>query len=300
VDRLAELHFPAPRLVATREGESFVNRQGELYALFDFVGGTNYTANYLLRSHRWKLMALAGQTLARFHRQLEGFVPQGHHHMGFAAYTGQRRRDLAWHANKIQELTERSGGLSRPEEKIHTDWLIQNSSAMLEELGRLDETLHAAQLSRLVIHGDYGLHNVLFQNDGTVTPVDFELSRIEWRLSDLVSCLSRFRFGKGPYNFESMQWFMQAYQTEFPLSADEWRCFPQVWRFYKTMGAVQYWNSYFETGGPTRKLISARDALRQADWALNHPQTLLDLNTGVTRSFAIDPDRTGRKIFQKG
>ena len=29
--------------------------------------------------------------------------------------------------------------------------------------------------------------------------------------------------------------------------------------------AVQYWNSYFETGGPTRKLWSAVDALHRAD-----------------------------------
>jgi hypothetical protein len=77
------------------------------------------------------------------------------------------------------------------------------------------------------------------------------------------------------YDFESIQWFLEAYHAEFPLSADEWRLFPQVWRFYKLQGAVQYWNSYFETKGPARKLISARDAIAQADWVSNHPEHLL-------------------------
>jgi hypothetical protein len=76
---------------------------------------------------------------------------------------------------------------------------------------------------------------------------------------------------------ESMHWFMEAYRDEYPLSAVEWQFFPQVWRFYKIQSAVQYWNSYFETNGPTRKLISAREAMIQADWALNHPDQVLAL-----------------------
>jgi Ser/Thr protein kinase RdoA (MazF antagonist) len=133
----------------------------------------------------------------------------------------------------------------------------------VEQLGPLDELLSAALLKRTIIHGDYGLHNLLFRRDGTVMPVDFELARLEWRLSDLV------------YDFESIQWFMAAYHATFPLNADEWRLFAEVWRFYKLQGAVQYWNSYFETNGPARKLISARDAIAQADWVANHQEHLL-------------------------
>jgi Ser/Thr protein kinase RdoA (MazF antagonist) len=126
-----------------------------------------------------------------------------------------------------------------------------------------------------VIHGDYGLHNLLFRKDGTVIPIDFELARLEWRLSDLVSCMSRLRYGDGAYDFQSIRWFLAAYDVEHPLSDDEWRLFPEVWRFYKLQGAVQYWSSYFETGGPARKLIAARDALEQAARVADDPGGLL-------------------------
>ncbi len=295
--RLAQLDFPAPRLVAALNGETFVAMAGLHYALFDFADGVDYTAKFLLRIHRLKLMADAGCALACLHRQLKGFMPEGYHHMGFRAYTGSRWRDMAWHVDKVDDLKERSSRLTGSEERTHVDWLIQNSSYIIEELGRLDERLSVAQLPRLVIHGDYGLHNLLFSKDGVVMPLDFELARLEWRLSDLVSCLSRLRYskrGEVAYDFESMHWFMEGYQSEYPLSGDEWQLLPQVWRFYKMQGAVQYWNSYFQTRGPTRKLVSARDAMNQADWALSHPDRLLQLNARPTSSFAIGSNEPSR------
>ena len=273
--RLAQRGFPALRLATTPSGETFVSRDGRCYALFDFVEGTNYATNFFLRAHRLRLMTLAGRTLARLHRQLEGFVPEGRHHLGFETYTGERRRDLAWHATTLNNLKAKSRDLARADEKAHADWLIQHSNYVLDELGPLDQELRVAPLLRLIIHGDYGLHNLIFQPDGTITPVDFELSRLEWRLSDLVSCLSRFRHGNVDYDFESMRCFMEGYQAEHLLSPDEWRLLPQVWRFYKLQGAVQYWNSYFETAGPASKLLLARDAIGQADWVLHHPDQLL-------------------------
>ena len=285
--RLARLDSPAPRLVARPDGETFIRQADGYYALFDMVRGANYASNFLLRAHRLKLMAVAGQTLARLHRQLEGFVPEGEHHMGFRSYTAGRGRDMAWHMKKVNELKERSRSLTGPEEKLHAGWLIQNSSYILEELARLDETLSGARLPRLVIHGDYGLHNLLFRRDGTATPLDFELARLEWRLSDLVSCLSRVRYARGAYDFESIQWFLEGYQAAYPLSAEEWRYLPQVWRFYKLQAAVQYWNSYFETGGPTRKLASAQDAMGQADWARRHPELLLEFKPWAAPAWSL-------------
>ncbi len=297
LNRLAGLNFPAPRLVATPQGETFVGEGGRNYALFHFMAGTNYTSTYLLRAHRLRLTAMAGQTLARFHWQLQGFVPEGQHHLGFTSYTGARRRDLAWHIEKVSELKERSRGLGELE-KTHADWLVRHSGALLEELARLDERLSAASLPRLIIHGDYGLHNLLFQQ--RAAPLDFELTCLEWRLTDLVSCLARFRFVGDAYDVESMRCFMEAYQAEYPLSADEWQWLPQVWRFYRLQAAVQYWNSYFETIGPVRKLISARDSVSQAEWALNHQARLLALNPRVSPAVAPGAPPLRRASDPKG
>ncbi len=274
LDQLTETNFPSSRLNAAADGETYVTWGEDYFALFDFEAGMNYSGKFLVRAHRRRLMSLAGETMARLHRQLRGFMPAGRHHMGFRDYTGNRWRDVEWHAAKIEELKANSARLTGPDEIAAAAWLIDNSARILDEIARLDAQLSAADLPRLIIHGDYGLHNLLFQKDSSVVTIDFELARIEWRLSDLVSCLSRFRTSGSDeldYDFESIGWFMQAYESVFPLTPEEWRLFSQVWAFYRLQSAVQYWNSYFETNGPVRKLLSAQDAMGQVEWAKQHP-----------------------------
>jgi Ser/Thr protein kinase RdoA (MazF antagonist) len=275
--RLALLNFPAPRLVATQTGDTIAALDDGNYALFDFVEGTNYSSNFILPVHRVILMSLAGQTLARLHRALEGFMPEGQHHLGFRSYTGGWQRDLSWHAAKVDELREKSCHLRNDYDRTCADWIVRNSRAILDEVQRLDETLRNAPLPRLIVHGDYGLHNIIFQHHAII-PMDFESSRLEWRLSDLVSALSRLRRRDGSYNFESIRGFLDGYHSVFPISEDEWRYLPQVWRFYKLRASLIYWNSYFETGGPVRKLLSSRDAVSQAQWVNQYPEKLLKLN----------------------
>jgi Ser/Thr protein kinase RdoA (MazF antagonist) len=276
--QLARSNFPAPRLVLSPAGESFVRYASSHYGLYEYMQGINYSMRYLLRPHRLKLMSLAGQTLARLHRQLEGFQPEGEHHLGFVSYTDGWRRDIPWFRTKVEELTAKSSGLTHAEARQHADWMVRNSHAILEELDRLDALLANVPLPRVIIHGDYGLHNLIFHSDSRVTPMDFESSRLEWRFSDLVSCLSRLRLADGAFDFENMGSLMRAYQQEFPLTADEWQFLPLVWRFYKLRSSLIYWNSYFETGGPLRKLISSRNAVSQADWVMENPVPILDLN----------------------
>lgn len=276
--RLAGIRSPAPRLVPTRDGRTWVGRAADRYCLFEFIDGVNYSSAYLLRAHRLGLTALLGGVLAHIHRDLAGFCPTGRHHLGFMAYDGPRRRDLAWHAARIAELSAASAGLPAAADRRHAAWLVDRGDAILEDLSRLDAALNDAALPRLIIHGDYGLHNLVVRALDRATPVDFELARLEWRLSDLASCLSKMRYAAGGYDFDGMRHFMRAYRAVYPIDPEEWRWFPDVLRHYRLMAAVQYWNSYFETGGPTRKLLSARDALEQADWGRNHPREIAELN----------------------
>lgn len=276
--RLAELNFPAPRLVSTPGGADFITYANNNYALFDFVEGKSYSLSFLLPAHRQQLMWLAGQTLARFHGVLAGFIPEGHHHLGFTSYSGNWQRDMVWYAGKVEELKEKSQTLEKEADRAAAGWLIESSDYILDEMIELDELLRNTSLLRLIIHGDFGLHNLIFPPNGAVTIMDFETARLEWRLSDLVSALSRLRYGDGRYNFESIQSFIAGYQAIFPLQAEEWELLPSVWRFHKLRSALIYWNSYFETGGPIDKLLNARDAVVQADWALRHPEQLSQLN----------------------
>lgn len=270
---LAEMNSPAPRLLSTITGETCVNLGGQNYCMFEFVKGVNYSSTFLFRPHRMKLMRTAGQTLAKLHRHLLGFPPKGSHHLGFVSREGERLRDVKWHTQKISEFKERTQPLSDPNAK----WLIAHSEKTLYEINDLSEILKDAYLPRTIIHGDFGLHNIIFQGADHATPMDFELARLEWRLSDLVSCISKLRNRKGEYDMDSVAELLTAYQHEFPIGDEEWQSFPLVWKYYKLAKAVQYWSSYFETNGPAHKLSLARDAVDQSTWLSDNPLNIVEL-----------------------
>lgn len=260
--------FPAPRLVSTATGKTVVEHEGDLYALFDFVEGVNFAASYLGRRQRARLAAKAGTALAGLHRRLDGFLPEGRHHLGYISYSAGRRRDLDWHFDRLRDLPLQSRRVSHPKAREHAVWLSERSDYIAERLCWLAEMLESAPLPRLVIHGDYGIHNLHFLDDGTVTVHDFELARLEWRLIDLVGVLSRL----GLANSQS---FMAAYQAEYPLSEEEWHHFPYVWEYYRLRGAVQYWHNHFHMGGG--RLAAARERVEKADWVLQHRSKLWQL-----------------------
>jgi Ser/Thr protein kinase RdoA (MazF antagonist) len=272
--RLEELGFPAVRLVRSPEGETWTTVGAEHFAVFDLVPGTNYSIAFLRRADRLRLTEVAGRTLAGLHRCLDGFVPHGAHHLGFAAPTDPRRRDVAWHRAKLDELVRRSEALTSPGTADHLATLVERAPSVLDELDRLEPAVAGAALPRVVVHGDYGFHNLLFPRPDLAVPVDFELSRLDWRLFDLISVLGKHRYRGGRYDFESMVRFLSAYDEGFPLTRDERRLLPEAWRLYKLQAGVQYWSSYFETDGPARKLASALDSIAQADLVAERPEMI--------------------------
>lgn len=270
--------FPAPRLILTSSGLNRVVDDGEVFAALRFIPGTNYSITYLRRRDRLAITVEAAQTMARLHKSLDDFIPAGQHHHGFATRTSKARRDMEWHTSMVDELIVKSSqSIMDPRESDLAGRLISRSSHVLDSLGGLDNTLAEGKLPRLVIHGDYGIHNLLFPRAGSPTPIDFELSRLDWRINDLISAVGKHRFKGQRYDFESMRTFMAAYDGSYPLSEQERALFVEAWRFYKLRAAVQYWNSYFQTNGPARKLRSALDSIKQADWVRDHPEAVRDL-----------------------
>jgi Ser/Thr protein kinase RdoA (MazF antagonist) len=130
-----------------------------------------------------------------------------------------------------------------------------------------------------VIHGDFGIHNLIFPSKGPPVPIDFELSRRDWRMNDLISAAGKHRLRGGAYDLESMRVFIEAYDERLPLAPSERELFAQIWSHYKLRAAVQYWNSYHLTEGPARKLQSALDSISQAREVLENPTPIQQLAT---------------------
>ncbi len=268
ISRLNSVHFPAPRLLTTQASETVTSHDGMFYGLFDYLEGTNLASSILLRSQQRSLMAATGRILAEFHHKLDGFQPSGEHHLGYKSLTQARQRDWAWHETQLRELPDRSEHIVDPHDRANARWLAQNADRISERLAHMGELVENVQLPRLVIHGDFGIHNVTYHHDGTLTMHDFELARVEWRLIDIVVVLSRLRL-------EHSHEFMAAYQAKYPLTAEEWHFLPEVWQLYKLSGAISYWNTYVEHGGSYR-LTAARARIGDADWVLANRRALLN------------------------
>ena len=253
---LGSVGFPAVRVESTLSGETFVDREDGRFALFAFEDGVNLAGYLLPLERRVRLWGLAGRLLAGFHLAVEGFAPEGQHHLGYVGPTGERTRDLAWHLGALEELTRDPGPATGAGSKAHIRWLRDNAGRIGDRILVLHELLADAPLARSVIHGDYGIHNILFRRDGSPILHDFELSRLDWRLIDIVTVLSRVEARLGNA-------FLEGYDDVAGLG-DERRSLSDVWQFYRLCGAVQSWSTYVRLGDG-RRLATARARAEEAE-----------------------------------
>jgi Ser/Thr protein kinase RdoA (MazF antagonist) len=254
---LASTGFPAVRVEAARSGATLIDREDGRFALFAFEDGVNLAGFLLPLERRFRLWELAGRLLAEFHHAVEGFVPEGAHHLGYVGPIGERSRDLAWHLGSLQELSRDPVSTIGGEPEANIGWLRGNAERIGDRILALHETLGEAQLSRSVIHGDYGLHNILFRRAGSPILLDFELARFDWRLIDIVTVLSRVEARLAAA-------FLHGYEEVAGPPGDEWRFLSDVWQFYRLSGAVQSWFTYARFGD-ARRLATARRRVEEAD-----------------------------------
>ena len=187
---LEEVSFPAVRVNHTLTGDTLIRCDGRLYALFEYESGTSQSSRLMPYGPRLRLLGRAGSALGELHRSLSGFIPQAVHHLGFRSDTLEQAHDFEWYRQALIRL--RSGADPVPPQQADDARQLRDRSDTAEErIAQLSAVLDQADLPRVVIHGDFGIHNLAFRRDGTVVVFDFELARLEWRLVDLVIVLSR-------------------------------------------------------------------------------------------------------------
>ncbi len=257
IDHLEACDFPSTRLDHTPTGSSVVEVDDHLYASFDFEPGRNLTSTIRSSGSRRELVELAGRTLARLHHDLRDFQPAGSHHLGADADSGDRERDLAWHVTALDRL--RGEPLPSGSEEAANDvrFLREEADALRRHLVEAAGRVQDADLLTLLIHGDYGTHNLLFRRDGTAVVHDFELARYDWRLLDIVIASLRL-----PAELQAA--FIAGYRGEGELPDRELDLLPWLWRYHLLSGAVRSWHAYSELGGEAR-LSTARTRLVRAD-----------------------------------
>jgi Ser/Thr protein kinase RdoA (MazF antagonist) len=257
LNRLAQLDFPAVRAVETVSGSSWVEHPEGRFVVFEHVTGTSYAGYRLSPGLRDTLMDEAARLLVDLQQQLADFWPEGRHHLGHDHDDGSRHRDTAW----LLEVLDRA---EAAHQNTTTDltWLVDDADRIRSTLVETGDALDAAALPTTVIHGDFGIHNLIFSDLHHPVVHDFELARRDWRLVDLAITVARLR----PPAATS---FLAAYRTHAGIDDAEWRLFPTVWRHYHLIGAIQGLYTFMEHGGDHR-LAAARlrhsNAFNQPPW----------------------------------
>lgn len=281
---LAQVNFPAPRLVATRAGHTLVHRGKQRYALFDFIeGGFQYHHYLLFPGQIRHFITIAGEMLAILHRLLDDFIPRGYNPDGFKSRDGDRWRNLDWVVAKLAQAvagTSRRGGAG---DGGKAAWLLPQAGHIEKSLVQLDQRLKDAALPRLIIHADYGPFNLLFRENGPAIVLDFEISRLDWRVTEIIYAWHRFGYDRLGFRLHKMKWLLDAYQTHFPLTGDELQLIPTVWEYLHRWQTILNWHRYSETGTEAA-LTRAAWHLKMVDWMrANQDSLMVALTTADAR-----------------
>ncbi len=249
LEELERRDFPAPRLLRSRGDTTLLEVEGRHYAVLSFESGRSFTGYYMHHRTIERIQEEAGALLAEFHRALGSFRPEGRHHLGEDPATGGPVRDLNWHASVLERI--------RTSDHAGDAELAGRMDQAEDRLRRLEPLVRQAPLPRSVVHGDYGLHNILFKRSGSAVLHDFELARYDIRVVDMVAALSRIRSQFRPG-------FLTGLRSSGGIDETEWDLLPQVWEWYRLIGAIQSWEAFDRHGGDHRLEAVAR-RLREAE-----------------------------------
>ncbi|MBV9789085.1 MAG: phosphotransferase, partial [Chloroflexi bacterium] len=270
---LAQIELPAPRVNITSDGETLIQRDTAMYAVFDVLEGYfQYHQYWLTPAQKRRCIAASGMALGTLHATLKDFTPAGQHPHGFISRSGERVRELWWFVDVINwirqalpELAAQRDPLARQVFESHASWIEQR-------LWQLNQSLRQAELPRLIIHGDYGPYNLFFKPNAPIVILDFELARLDWRLTDLATALPSFARNRLGFRRRQIRAFLDGYRTRCPIDADELALLPVVWQFLTLRRVVVLWQRYWKTGARSW-LDEAQRKLDLARWIIEHQQT---------------------------
>lgn len=274
---LAQIEFPAPRLHANTNGETLIQHDGKYYVLFDVLEGYFQYHNYfLLPAQAQALIAASGKALGALHVALKDFTPEGYQPNGFTSPTGDRWRELSWYTDKLAWCREEIPQLQTEETRLMQRMFAEHADRLEAMLYDLNNAITVAAPTRLIIHGDYGPYNLFFKHGAPVVILDFELARLDWRLTDLATALPSFVQSRLGFSWRKMTWFLEAYQTYCPMDAAELQLLPAVWQFLTLRRVIVCWYRYCTTHA-TQWLIEAQHKLKLIDWLIANQQTLANV-----------------------
>jgi Ser/Thr protein kinase RdoA (MazF antagonist) len=250
---LALAEFPGPRLVSNRNDETYTELDGNYYVVTDFIAGSKYIDFYVSKRKKKQHIQQAAQTLARYHQLIADFVPDGKKTDGFMPDGQKRWHDSEWYLAEF----DRCGSLLKANGPVETEleyFFLNNITKFKQELVNTSRKFEENDrfMPKLVIHGDYGPYNLLFDRNQLTAVLDFECVHLDWRADEVISAIYRFAGTKRGIDYELGRIFLSAYQSICPLTPDEIALMPDIFRFSRLRNATMALSEYFELASPAR------------------------------------------------
>lgn len=178
------------RFIPTRSGHPYLNIEGQLYFLTDWIHGEH--CDY----ENFKELSLASKTLARLHLASHGFEPPpgceekirwGRWPEIFA----HRLEELAFFGRQAQR-----DGKENPHSRLYWKYLAYFTDQASQSLSLLSESSYNSLVENEkalmgFCHHDFANHNVLLTARDEVYVVDFDYTVCDIRAHDIASLLSR-------------------------------------------------------------------------------------------------------------
>ena len=269
--------YHVPKIATTNNGNTVTTSGSARYVLFDFIdGGFHYHNYWFPPSQEKRYISASGKELAVLHQGLKGFIPKGNNPNGFTGLDEDRGRNLDWYLrqskNNQKLFIQMSGGKPhRAEYKLQSQ-AEKNQKSLVE----LEKEINQANLPKQIIHGDYGPYNILFKGNKIIAVIDFELSRLDWRITELVYALPRFAETRLGFDFNKVNCLIDSYRSIYRIDNIELQLIPRIWKYFRLKRCIVCWSRYYESG-QSYWLDLALDNLQRAEVLTKHEDHFLTI-----------------------
>ena len=286
---LRQAGFPAPAVVPTVSGETFLVLDGEFYEIHEYIEGKPYDHD------RPAHLEEAAVTLGRYHTYVQDFAPQALCDLG-ALYSP---RILSTTLTNLTEAWE-----------LDCDPDLAQIAGQLEAHGLdlADRFAGHGALPHLVIHGDYYAGNLLFDGDRIVGVVDYDKVRWQPRVVELAEALIYFASPRpshlkhlvypGFLDWEPFTLFLRSYARAAVPGENEVGALPDYIRCIWLSISLQ---RLLEKGPrPAEAPEALREVLVLGDWAKENTQQMIETSHAAMRSrVAVHVDELPQNVVER-
>lgn len=214
------IHFPP--LIKTRDGNDYVNIDATCYILSDAVQGRSPSYD------QEKELALIMKELARFHRASYGFKPlpgtkpKIHLGMWIEDYTQQLEDMNGFYQQEVAKTNDNQMG------KLITEafpYFYARAQKAIESLKGPEYSgwVEKASQSGALCHQDFAAGNLILNTAGQIFVLDTDSITLDIPARDLRKILCKVMKRVGKWDVELTKKMLRTYQSENPLSPDEWK-----------------------------------------------------------------------------